>query len=84
MQWPTDKDVKDVIRSQWTENAMANRKRCQRCNQKPMDRQCNGQQKKMSKMYSEANGQKMQRPTEKDVKDIIKSQWTDNAMSIGF
>jgi hypothetical protein len=26
----------------------------------------------------------MQRPTEKDVKDIIKSQWTDNAMSIGF
>ena len=27
MQWPTDKDVKDVIRSQWTDNAMANRKR---------------------------------------------------------
>jgi hypothetical protein len=48
MQWPTEKDVKDVIRSQWTDNAMANRKRCQRCNQKPMDRQCNGQQIKMS------------------------------------
>jgi hypothetical protein len=49
MQWPTEKDVKDVIRSQWTDNAMANRKRCQRGNQKPMRKQCNGQQIKMSK-----------------------------------
>ena len=50
MQWPTAKDVKEVIRSQCTDNAMANRKRCQRGNQKPMHRQCNGQQIKMSEV----------------------------------
>ena len=50
MQWPTEKDVKDVIRNQWTDNAMANRKRFQRGNQKPMDRQCNGQQIKVSEV----------------------------------
>ena len=44
------KKMSEVIRSQWTDNAMANRKRCQRGNQKPMDRQCNGQQIKMSEV----------------------------------
>jgi hypothetical protein len=30
---------------------------------------------------SEANGQTMQWPTDKDVKEVIRNQWTDNAMA---